>query len=112
MAAESPDRPVPLTPRGKLGSAARITVVLGAVLGATGFLLQALGVFPAGDSPGKTRFKILLFAVVGVYWLLYALAEKDFSRFKATAFERWSLWLFAGLIVLALIVMAVSRYNR
>ncbi len=102
----------PLTPRRKLGTASKIVVALGVLLGATGFLLQALRVFPVGDTPAKTRFKILFFAVGGAYCLLYALAEKDFSQPKATRLDmwlRWSLWIDAVLVVVALIAMIAVR---
>ena len=100
----------PLTPRRKLGTASKIVGGLGALLAATWFLLQSLRVLPAGDSPGNTLFKILLFVVSGAFLLLYALAEKDFSQPKAEGVDIWLrrlVWIFFCIVVVALIAIAV-----
>jgi hypothetical protein len=69
-----------------------------------------LRVLPAGDSPGKTLFKILLFVVFGAFCLLDVLAEKYFSQPKTEGVDIWLrrlVWIFFCIVVVALIAIAV-----
>jgi hypothetical protein len=91
-------------------TALKVTILVGLCLAVTGFFLQVIHVFPAGNSTAKTRFKGILFVIGAIFFLLTAAAEKDWRLRGGGSMPSWlgqTLFVAIGIILLATAVNAL-----
>ena len=99
----------PLHPRRKLATAGLLGFAIAISVACTGLVLQALGVFPPGDSPGKTKLALLFFALAIISLSLCAVARKDLPRSKDAPVVGWVGWFVLIIMALAITSAAVVR---
>ena len=78
-------------------------------------LLQALHALPSGDSPVKTRLKLISFFGMAVWFFLVAATEDNFRGRDGTPMPRWSgrtLCLLCGTGLLLTAVLSVFGILR
>ena len=96
-------------------TALKVVLVFGLCLAVTGLLLQAIHIFPAGDSTAKTRFGSIFFVTGAVFFFLTAATEEDWRWRGGTPMAPWlgrTLFVLAGIILLATAVAAVLGKMR
>jgi hypothetical protein len=78
-------------------------------------LLQAINVVPPGESPGKDRLKLAMFAISTVYCFICAVAVKTFPGRGKKPMPTWAgrgMYVLLGVYGLAISILQALRIYR